>query len=143
MAQGLIDARSGGWLSLLTKKPFRAEISLDGVFADHYSPRDSVPWGDAPARGCVVLAHGMTAAGKADHRLVAFAESLVRLGFAALVPDLPGMKRFRPEEADIARIERAFSWMTRNGAGSVTRGAAFWRFRSPPARLFALRQARR
>ena len=63
----------------------------------------------------------MTAMGKADHRLIAFAESLARLGFAALVPDLPGMRRFRPEEADISRIERAFSWMTRGGAGSYER----------------------
>ena len=118
LAQGLLDVRSGGWLSLLTKKPVRTGISLDGVLADSYSPGDSVGWGDAPARGCVVLVHGMTTAGKADHRLVAFAESLVRLGFTALVPDLPGMKRFRPEEADVTRIERAFSWMTRGGAGS-------------------------
>ena len=121
LAQGLIDVQSGGWLSLLTKKPVRAEISLDGVLADSYSPGDSVGWGDAPARGCVVLVHGMTTMGKADHRLVAFAESLVRLGFAALVPDLPGMRRFRPEEADVSRIGRAFSWMTRGGAGSFER----------------------
>ena len=121
MTQGLLDVRSGGWLSLFTKKPFRTEISLEGVSADSYSPGDTVGWGDAPARGCVVLVHGMTTMGKTDHRLVAFAESLVRLGFSALVPDLPGMKRFRPEEADVARIERAFSWMTRGGAGSYER----------------------
>lgn len=121
LAQGMLDVRRGGWLSLITKKPLKAEISLDGVLADSYSPGDSVGWGDAPARGCVVLVHGMTTRGKADHRLVAFAESLVRLGFTALVPDLPGMKRFRPEEADVARIERAFSWMTRGGADSFER----------------------
>ena len=121
LAQGLLDVRSGGLLSLLTKKPTRAEISLDGVLADSYSPGDALGWGDAPARGCVVLVHGMTAMGKADHRLIAFAESLARLGFAALVPDLPGMRRFRPEEADISRIERAFSWMTRSGAGRFNR----------------------
>ncbi len=117
MAQGMIDVRSGGWLSLLTKKPLRTEISIDGVLADSYSPRDSPGWGDAPARGCVVLVHGMATMGKADHRLIAFAGSLARLGFAALVPDLPGMKRFRPEEADVSRIAKAFSWMTRGGAG--------------------------
>ena len=117
----MIDVRSGGWLSLLTKKPLRTEISFGGVLADSYSPRDSVGWGDAPARGCVVLVHGMATMGKADHRLIAFAESLARLGFAALVPDLPGMRRFRPEEADIARIAKAFSWMTRGGAGSFGR----------------------
>lgn len=116
LAQGMLDVRSGGWLSRITKKPVKAEISFDGVLADSYAPGDTVPWGDAPPRGCVVLVHGMTTAGKADHRLAAFAESLVRLGFAALVPDLPGMKRFRPEEADARRIERAFSWMTRGGA---------------------------
>ncbi len=121
LAQGLLDVRSGGFLSLLTNKPLRAEISLDGVLADSYSPGDSLGWGDVPARGCVVLVHGMTTMGKADHRLIAFAESLARLGFAALVPDLPGMKRFRPEEADISRIERAFSWMTRGGAGRFNR----------------------
>lgn len=121
MAQGMLDVRRGGWLSLFTKKPLKAEVSFDGVLADSYSPGDSVGWGDAPARGCVVLVHGMTAMGKADHRLIAFAGSLVRLGFAALVPDLPGMRRFRPEEADVARIEKAFSWMTRGGAGSHER----------------------
>ncbi len=121
MAQGLIDVRSGGWLSHLTKKPARTEISFGGIFADSYSPGDFLGWGDTPARGCVVLVHGMTTMGKADHRLVAFAESLARLGFTALVPDLPGMKQFRPEEADIARIAKSFSWMTRRGAGSFDR----------------------
>ena len=142
LAQGMIDVRRGGWLSLITKKPLRAEVSLDGVLADSYSPGDSVGWSDAPARGCVVLVHGMTTAGKADHRLVAFAESLVRLGFTAFVPDLPGMKRFRPEEADVARIERAFSWMTRGGAGSHERCSLLaFSFAAGPALRAAARPA--
>ena len=142
MAQGLIDVRSGGWLSLLTKKPFKTEISLDGVLADSYSPGDSVGWGGAPARGCVVLVHGMATMGKADHRLVAFAGSLARLGFAALVPDLPGMRRFRPEEADVARIERAFSWMTRDGADSFDRCSILaFSFAAGPALRAAARPA--
>ena len=142
LAQGMLDVRSGGWLSHITKKPLRDEVSFDGVVADSYSPRDSVGWGDAPARGCVVLVHGMTTMGKADHRLVAFAESLVRLGFTALVPDLPGMKRFRPEEADIARIERAFSWMTRGGAGSYERCSLLaFSFAAGPALRAAARPA--
>ena len=142
LAQGMLDVRRGGWLSLITKKPVRAEVSLDGVLADSYSPGDSVGWGGAPARGCVVLVHGMTTAGKADHRLVAFAESLARLGFTALVPDLPGMKRFRPEEADVARIERAFSWMTRGGAGSHERCSLLaFSFAAGPALRAAARPA--
>ena len=142
MAQGMIDVRSGGWLSLLTKKPLRTEISIDGVLADSYSPRDSPGWGDAPARGCVVLVHGMTTAGKADHRLTAFAGSLARLGFAALVPDLPGMRRFRPEEADVRRIARAFSWMTRPGAGFSQRCSLLaFSFAAGPALRAAARPA--
>ncbi len=142
MAQGMIDVRSGGWLSLLTKKPLRTEISLDGVLADSYSPRDSPGWGDAPARGCVVLVHGMTTMGKADHRLIAFAGSLARLGFAALVPDLPGMRRFRPEEADARRIAKAFSWMTRPGAGFSQRCSLLaFSFAAGPALRAAARPA--
>ncbi|MCE2454093.1 MAG: hypothetical protein J4F48_15065, partial [Nitrospinae bacterium] len=80
--------------------------------------------------------------GKADHRLVAFAESLARLGFAALVPDLPGMRRFRPEEADVARIERAFSWMTRDGADSFERCSILaFSFAAGPALRAAARPA--
>ena len=56
--------------------------------------------------------------GKEDHRLVAFAQTLARLGFSAVVPDLPGMKRFRPEDGDVLRIEKVFAWMTRGGAAS-------------------------
>lgn len=142
LAQGLLDVRNGGLLSLLTNKPLRTEISLDGVLADSYSPGDALGWGDAPARGCVVLVHGMTTMGKADHRLIAFAESLARLGFAALVPDLPGMRRFRPEEADISRIERAFSWMTRGGAGRFNRCSLLaFSFAAGPALRAAARPA--
>ena len=142
LAQALLDERSGGWLSLLTNKPVRAEISFDGVFADSYSPRDSLHWGDALARGCVVLVHGMSTMGKADHRLVAFAGSLARLGFAALVPDLPGMKRFRPDEADVVRIAKAFSWMTRGGAGSFEKCSLLaFSFAAGPALRAAARPA--
>lgn len=142
MAQGMIDVRGGGWLSLLTKNPLRTEISIDGVLADSYSPRDSPGWGDAPARGCVVLVHGMATMGKADHRLTAFAGSLARLGFAALVPDLPGMKRFRPEETDISRIERSFSWMTRGGAGRFSKCSLLaFSFAAGPALRAASRPA--
>ena len=118
LVQGLLEGRGGGLLSYLTKKPGRVEISPEGIRADSYAPLDSPPWGDAPARGCVVLIHGMSAMGKEDHRLVAFAQTLARLGFSAVVPDLPGMKRFRPEDGDVLRIEKVFAWMTRGGPAS-------------------------
>ncbi len=136
----MVDGARGGWLSALTRKPGRTEIALTGVAADLYSPGDSPHWGTAPSRGCVVLVHGMSAAGRRDHRLVAFAEALARLGFSAVVPDLPGMKRFRPAEADVARIEETFRWMAGGGQASFVRcGLLAFSFGAGPALRAAAR----
>lgn len=140
LAQGMAEGARGGWLSALTRKPWRAEVAPPGVAADLYAPADSPHWGAAPARGCVVLVHGMSAAGRRDHRLAAFAETLARLGFAVAVPDLPGMKMFRPEEADVARIEETLRWMARGGPASFARcGLLAFSFGAGPALRAAAR----
>lgn len=118
----------GGWLDALTKAPRRVEIAPEGIKADLYSAAD------APPRGCVALVHGMTTAGRRDSRLAAFARALARLGFTVAVPDLPGMRRFRPEEADAARVGKILRWMTRGGAGAFGKcGLLAFSFAAGPA----------
>ncbi len=50
--------------------------------------------GEGPRPGLLII-HGLAEAGKDDPRLVKFAFTLAQAGFAALVPDFPGLKEFR------------------------------------------------
>ncbi len=63
--------------------------------ADLYRP-------DGEARGNLVLIHGLTEQGKDDRRLVEMAESLTRVGYRVLVPEVEGLRELRwgPENRD-------------------------------------------
>lgn len=127
LAQAL-SGEGGGWLAALTKPPRRVEVAPEGAAADSYSPAG------APARGCVALVHGMTTMGRRDPRLEAFARALARLGFWTVAPDLPGMRRLRPEEGDVLRIGRIIRWMTGGGAGAFRKcGLLAFSFAAGPA----------
>ncbi len=107
LLQAVFAGEKSSWLGRWTSPPRRLERAGGGAPADFY-----LPAGDSKeVRGCVLLAHGMTDMGRRDPRLAAFARNLARLGFAAVVPELPGMRRFRPSPGDVDKISENFSWM--------------------------------
>lgn len=61
-------------------------------------------------RACVVLTPGASTAGKDDERLVAFAGSFARTGFAVVVPDLENVKQLKLSPDDGRAIADAFRY---------------------------------
>ena len=85
--------------------------ALDGCAA--WRP---APTGDAPARcprAALVAVPGAVPQGKDDPRLVAFATTLARAGFAVMVPDLAGYRQLRIRPSDAREIADAFAWISR------------------------------
>ena len=85
--------------------------ALDGCAA--WRP---APAGDAPARcprAALVAVPGAVPQGKDDPRLVAFATTLARAGFAVMVPDLAGYRQLRIRPSDAREIADAFAWISR------------------------------
>ena len=96
-------------LKRTTPVPRRREIAFDG------GPR---PWrGDlyqpanAPARAAMVVVPGLTAAGKDDRRLTAFAATLARARFEVLVPEPPGLRRLDFTARDAGVLAEAIAWL--------------------------------
>lgn len=134
LAQALLAGEEKSWLARWTPSPVRRDDNLGGFPLDFHLPSGS---GKAP-RGCVLLAHGMTDLGRRDPRLVAFARILARLGFAVAVPELPGMRGFRPDEADVARLAAAFAWLDGQRAPAPPRcGLIGFSFSAGPVLLAA------
>ncbi|MDP2111845.1 MAG: CocE/NonD family hydrolase [Thiobacillus sp.] len=85
--------------------------ALDGCAA--WRP---APAGDAPARcprAALVAVPGAVPQGKDDPRMVAFATTLARAGFAVMVPDLTGYRQLRIRPSDAREIADAFAWISR------------------------------
>jgi pimeloyl-ACP methyl ester carboxylesterase len=84
----------------ITRQPERRPISWtrDGIdrAGDLYLP--------AAISGAMVLSPGAAPGGRGDPRLVAFATSLARAGFAVLVPDIADLRNLRPSANDVASI---------------------------------------
>lgn len=64
-------------------------------------------------RAAIVAVPGAVPQGKDDPRLVAFATTLARAGFAVLAPDLRGFRELRIRPADAQEIADAFAWIVR------------------------------
>ena len=62
----------------------------------------------APPRAGIVLVPGVVPAGKDDERLVTLANTLARLRFAVLVPDIKGLRRYRVRGDDVQAVADAF-----------------------------------
>ena len=106
---GDIDAGFGpSRLKDETPAPIRAPVDyqVDGRarHGDLYLSPDG-------ARGGLVLVPGVAEAGKDDPRLVALANSLARVRFAVLVPDITGLKQLRVRPADAVEIADAMRWL--------------------------------
>lgn len=68
----------------------------------------------AEIRAGLLLVPGVAETGKDDPRLVAFATTLARIGFAVLVPDLPNLRQLRVSPADVGQLTDAFAWLAAN-----------------------------
>ncbi|MEE9275319.1 MAG: alpha/beta hydrolase [bacterium] len=138
LLQALLAGEEKSWLKGWGAAPMRREADFPDGVMDLYTPAGG---DEAPSpRGCILLAHGMTDRGRRDPRIAAFARALARLGFAAAVPELEGMKRFRPEAADISRIESAFGRLTRlHGGAARPCGLFAFSFAAGPALKAAAR----
>jgi len=64
-------------------------------------------------RAALVAVPGAVPQGKDDPRMVAFATTLARAGFAVMVPDLAGFRQLRIRPSDAREIAAAFAWISR------------------------------
>jgi pimeloyl-ACP methyl ester carboxylesterase len=136
LASGITPSR----LAAQTPRPVRETISFltgdEQRAADLYRPLQG-------ARAGIVLVPGVAAGGKRDARVVALAKTLARLDFAVLVPDMPGVRRYRMRASDAREVADAFAWLASRPAfapaGHI--GIAGFSYGAGPVLLAALQPA--
>ncbi len=105
-AMDVLADLGAGWgpsaLKDATPTPVRRAVGYPGGSGDLYEP--GAP--EAP-RAALVLVPGAAPAGKDDPRLVAFAMTFARAGFAVLVPEIPNLRELKVRPADTDRIAAA------------------------------------
>jgi pimeloyl-ACP methyl ester carboxylesterase len=152
----LQDIEAGDGPSALkaeTPEPVRRAVFFTGGAgerraADVYGPPGPVPaGGDAGNRrvsgtATVVLVPGVTPRGRDDPRVIAFANTLARAGFAVVVPDLPRMRALQVTADDADPIADAIAYADRHAAGAAV-GVAAVSFAVGPAVLALERPAAR
>lgn len=91
-------------------------------------------------RAALLLVPGVAETGKDDPRLIAFATTLARIGFAVLVPDLPGLRQLQVSPADVGELADAFAWLAANPqlAPRGRAGMAAFSYAAGPTLLAAL-----
>jgi fermentation-respiration switch protein FrsA (DUF1100 family) len=93
-----------------------ADLYLPGPL-DTCMPADSRHTGDASRhahhcpRAAIVVVPGAVPQGKDDPRLVAFATTLARAGFAVLAPEITGFRQLRIRPSDSREIADAFAYL--------------------------------
>ncbi|MBI3452979.1 MAG: alpha/beta hydrolase [Rhodospirillales bacterium] len=134
----LFDLRAGEGPSRLkaaTPTPERRAVAWrhDGAPAegDLYLLSDHAP------RAALVLVPGLAPEGRNDRRTVAFARTLARVGFAVLVPDLPGARAQRASAADGVAIAAAARYLLARPEGQGPVGVAAISYAVGPAILAA------
>jgi pimeloyl-ACP methyl ester carboxylesterase len=97
-------------LSVQVPRPVRESIIFETAgmerAADLYKPSQG-------ARAGIVLVPGVAARGRRDARVVAVANTLARLDFTVLVPDMPGVRQYRMRSTDVREVADAFAWLLR------------------------------
>lgn len=95
-------------LKAKTAIPTRRTLNyyIDGRhrIADLYLPSD-------PVRAGIVVIPGVVADGKDDKRVIALANTLARLLFSVLVPEVEGLRRFHTRASDIRVLADAFRYL--------------------------------
>ena len=91
-------------------------------------------------RAALLLIPGVAEGGKDDPRLVAFATTLARAGFAVMVPDLPNLRKLQVSPSDVDEVVAAFAWLIADPARAPQgrAGMAAFSYAAGPALLAAL-----
>jgi hypothetical protein len=124
LAAGTADSRLKRTTPAPLRQTFAYTVAGRAHRADLYLPAAldgcaawlPAPAGDAPPRcprAALVAVPGAVPQGKDDPRLVAFATTLARAGFAVMVPDLAGYRQLRIRPSDAREIADAFAWISR------------------------------
>lgn len=97
-------------------RPHRADLYLPGALEGCVAPAAAEYRGASGhdrrcPRAAIVVVPGAVPQGKDDPRLVAFAVTLARAGFAVLAPDLAGFRELRIRPADAREIADAFAYL--------------------------------
>ncbi|MDP2431674.1 MAG: alpha/beta hydrolase [Pseudomonadota bacterium] len=108
-----VEGASG--LKRATPAPLRQVVtySVSGRqhSADLYLPGPLEGCGARCPRAAIVAVPGAVPGAKDDPRLVAFATTLARAGFAVLAPEMPGFRSMRVRPSDAREIADAFSYL--------------------------------
>ena len=110
-ALALEDIVSGDATSRLkdhTPQPIQKNINYSVDGRQHNADVYLSPQG---ALAGIVLIPGVVADGKDDHRLVALANTLARLRFAVLIPEIAGLRRFHTRASDVRVMADAFHYL--------------------------------
>ena len=86
------------------------EVLVDGLAARSYRPR-----GHAGALPGLLLCHGAVDSGPYDPRLVALARAFALRGLHVVCPDLPALRAFRADPAEVDLLVRIAESMARDG----------------------------
>ena len=106
--EDLASGQASSRLAAQVPRPVRESIRFitggEERAADLYRP----PRG---ARAGIILIPGVAARGWRDERVVAVANTLARLDFTVLVPDMPGVRRYRMRSSDVREVADSFAWL--------------------------------
>jgi dienelactone hydrolase len=94
-----LDLLAPGWAPTFGQ-PVRTEVTMSGSQADLYRP-------PGPARGGLLLVHGLSRFGRSHPAFQRAAQSLARAGFVVLAPDFDELRAFHLSESDVAAVSRA------------------------------------
>ncbi len=106
--EDLASGQAGSRLMALAPRPAREPVSFvtggEERAADLYRPAQA-------ARAAIVLVPGVVARGRRDARVVAMANTLVRLDFTVLVADNPGVRQKRMRATDVRDVADSVAWL--------------------------------
>jgi pimeloyl-ACP methyl ester carboxylesterase len=124
-------------LKSVTAQPVRTPVTLPAagktIRGDLYLPAQK------PLAG-ILLLPGAAETGKDDPRLQAFANSMTRMRFAVLVPDLEDFRSLQVSSNDITEVADSFAWLAarKDLAPDGRAGIISFSYASGPAILAAL-----
>lgn len=131
-------AAGNGPSRLKASTPAPARLAIGGDHGEQVS--GDLYWPGNGALAALVLVPGAAPEGRDDSRLVAFAHTFARAGFAVLVPEIPNLRSQRLSAADARPIARAIQRLAGCVAGPADSpvGVVAISYAAGPALLAAL-----
>ena len=106
--EDLASSQATSRLASLTPRPSRESVSFMTGSEERAADLYRAPRG---ARAGIVLVPGVVARGRRDARVVAMANTLARLDFTVLVPDMPGVRSYQMRSGDVREVADTFAWL--------------------------------